>query len=522
MDEARRLHFAQVCADSFTTIRSVRGAWQQIADKPGAGPREKQQAKLYKLYLDDTRGLGARSSVVGACGRGKLMAYHGFVSGIRDHELLFAQLQSRLMLNMAGGVMENAGLCLDRFGWPYIPGSAVKGCARRAALAALHEWCETGQKPSGKDNLLTPACEDFESQAEMLATVARVFGWCEQDWSLAKKDGQFVSDFAWACGATSAEVWKAAVQKLNKDFGWSTPKERAPTPWEALPNFAGSVSFLPAYLVDFGKIGKVDGVPLEVPQLGKLELDVVTCHHREYYGEPAAPRGVPHSDPKWLRWKRDHDEWLGKWGTAPDTEEPNPVVFPAVAPGHVFAFALRRLRGGDPNRVLVLARAWLAAGLETFGLGAKTNAGYGWFDCRDEVQSAVRDALSALDRKRQENEKRKQDEERQRLEKEERRRKDAEIKAAMANMTPEQKADYGVAHLSDDQFRAKLDNFLKLKDATEKEAIVRALRFDPATQYSRRKSWDALKQKATEGGKPAQTEQAIRQLSKQMNLGKMP
>ena len=40
---------------------------------------------------------------------------------------LFAQLQARLMVNMAGGVMENAGLCLDRFGLPYIPGSAVKG-----------------------------------------------------------------------------------------------------------------------------------------------------------------------------------------------------------------------------------------------------------------------------------------------------------------------------------------------------------------------------------------------------------
>jgi CRISPR/Cas system CMR subunit Cmr6 (Cas7 group RAMP superfamily) len=51
------------------------------------------------------------------------------------------------MVNMAGGVMENAGLCLDRFGLPYIPGSAVKGCARRTALAALREWCETGQQP---------------------------------------------------------------------------------------------------------------------------------------------------------------------------------------------------------------------------------------------------------------------------------------------------------------------------------------------------------------------------------------
>src|SRR6266571_1976735 len=69
--------------------------------------------------------------------------------GLKADNLLFAQLQSRLMVNMAGGVMENAGLCLDRFGLPCIPGTAVKGCARRAAVAALHEWVEAGTKPSG-------------------------------------------------------------------------------------------------------------------------------------------------------------------------------------------------------------------------------------------------------------------------------------------------------------------------------------------------------------------------------------
>ena len=31
-----------------------------------------------------------------------------------DSQLLFGQLQSRLIVNMAGGVLENGGLCLDR------------------------------------------------------------------------------------------------------------------------------------------------------------------------------------------------------------------------------------------------------------------------------------------------------------------------------------------------------------------------------------------------------------------------
>ena len=43
---------------------------------------------------------------------------------------------SRLMVDLAGGVMENANLNLDRYGLPRIPGSAIKGLARRMALQA--------------------------------------------------------------------------------------------------------------------------------------------------------------------------------------------------------------------------------------------------------------------------------------------------------------------------------------------------------------------------------------------------
>ena len=49
-----------------------------------------------------------------------------------------AKLEGRLALNLADGLLQNAGICLDRlFGLPYIPGSAVKGVCRHAALAEL-------------------------------------------------------------------------------------------------------------------------------------------------------------------------------------------------------------------------------------------------------------------------------------------------------------------------------------------------------------------------------------------------
>lgn len=51
-----------------------------------------------------------------------------------------ARLKSRLIVNQAGGILENAGMCLHpHFGYPYIPGSAVKGIARHAAWCAWHE-----------------------------------------------------------------------------------------------------------------------------------------------------------------------------------------------------------------------------------------------------------------------------------------------------------------------------------------------------------------------------------------------
>ncbi|MBX3733675.1 MAG: type III-B CRISPR module RAMP protein Cmr6 [Verrucomicrobiae bacterium] len=48
------------------------------------------------------------------------------------------QLEGRLAINLANSLIQNAGICLDRlFGLPYIPGSAVKGACRHAALAEL-------------------------------------------------------------------------------------------------------------------------------------------------------------------------------------------------------------------------------------------------------------------------------------------------------------------------------------------------------------------------------------------------
>jgi CRISPR/Cas system CMR subunit Cmr6 (Cas7 group RAMP superfamily) len=361
--EARQLHFARVRASSFDAIEKTRKKWQEILNDPRATDSERAKARR---FLQDTEGLGNRACKEPALfKRGgqpvspKIEGHMAWAMTLCPRSELYAQLRSRLTVNMAGGVMENAGLCLDRFGVPYIPGSVVKGCARRAAIAALHEWCATGDKPGGSDNPVAPGCEPFNTPEEMLGAIARVFGWADLDWADEPKQ----SDFAWACGDAWPALRKAVVHQLAVELHVPLRPDD-PKPWKSLPNVAGSFSFLPAYPVDLGRTGKVDGLPLQVPQLGELELDVVTCHHRDYYAS---------DDPN---------------AVATDTEDPVPVVFPAVAPGHVFAFVLAPVRGADPQTV-EHARTWLKIGLKTFGLGAKTNAGYGWFDCSETVQNAV-------------------------------------------------------------------------------------------------------------------------------------
>ncbi len=231
--------------------------------------------------------------------------------------LLRADLMARLLVNVSGGVMENAAIALDRCGLPIIPGSAVKGCGRRMAVQMLKELSE-------------------EQRPQHLLLTLLAFGWVEADW---KSD----SDFAQAVGSKAEWVkLKATVQSLLADHFQSLGIK--------LPvQFMGSVAFLAAVPDPGGKV------------FGALELDVLTCHHPEYYE--------------------------GNRPGAPDTEDPNPVYFPAISPGHRFVFPLLPLRVDAKPKVLPFAEQMLRQGLAIFGLGAKTSAGYGWFTPLDESQT---------------------------------------------------------------------------------------------------------------------------------------
>jgi CRISPR-associated protein Cmr6 len=208
-----------------------------------------------------------------------------------------ATLGARLLVNLAGGVIENAGIALDRcFGLPFIPGSAVKGIARAQALWEIHD-------------------AQGEDKARLLRLAMLLFGYGAND---IKPKG----DFGWAGGA-------AAASRVADEIGSQ--------------DYKGCACFLPAY-------------PTTPPE---LVVDMVNPHYREYY--------------------------RGNRTKAEDNESPIPNYFPAVKAGASFGFAVLLNRvperdGVSTDDLLNQARQWLERAVTRKGVGAKTAAGYGWFE----------------------------------------------------------------------------------------------------------------------------------------------
>ena len=255
--------------------------------------------------------------------------------------IIFAKLEARMIIDAGNGVLENGGICLDRTsGTPFIPGSAIKGCARRYAIWKLGET------------------ENLDEKVILLAKICHAFGYGDQEWTSGRSDkGQSVSDFWLAMHPLSEpgkqhdelrqKNWnivadKAALTILN-DFGRSPQEGKSNV--DFLPNLTGSVCFLPAY-------------PARDPG---IDIDVLTPHHKDYYDT---------SKPK---------------PSATDDENPIPIYFPTIPKGASFSFAIAPKNQQTKN--LIFAKTCLEESLCLFGIGAKTSAGYGWFTPDSEAQT---------------------------------------------------------------------------------------------------------------------------------------
>ena len=219
-----------------------------------------------------------------------------------------ATLGGRLLINMAGGVMENSGLSLDRItGLPCIPGTAVKGITRHCALWEIRRE------------------QDPANQTLLLRSALAIFGFSPNDFSRG-------GDFLWAVNDNRQQL-DAAHQGFNAD------------------TYKGICSFVAAH-------------PSSTDNL-RIIAEVLTPHFNNN-----------------LR----------------------PIFFPAVEAGSEFGFAIIGQRTPHlPDLTLASllkqAKRWLQQALTENGIGAKTGAGYGWFQIDPQAEERRRVQLEEEERR---------------------------------------------------------------------------------------------------------------------------
>lgn len=216
-----------------------------------------------------------------------------------------------------------AGFTFNRYGFPILPGSSVKGIARAYAFYELAELLKEQLEhiPSHSDQDEPDDRKDLD-KASPLNRLDRILS--------KDDDAKYHRAFKWYYGANANAMTQANLFRVI--FG-TTGK-------------AGCAVFL-------------DAIPTSVPT---LELDIMNPHFPDYYGDKSN-RVAP-----------------------TDWQSPNPVFFLTVAPNTEFRFAVG-WRGAPDQELQKKAQDWLVGGLTELGAGAKTSAGYGYFRLAEEPQT---------------------------------------------------------------------------------------------------------------------------------------
>lgn len=264
-------------------------------------------------------------------------------------------LQGRLS-PQAGGAPSNAGLLLSR----YLQQTGDKGAGKREllkkAVAASQKANDVYREAYNRwgsylDQLQKPmAKQTFKVKGRMIvglggASVLETGVTLHHTYGVPFIPGSALKGLA---AHYCARIWGAA--KDGAEFGREVPLPDPPGGkrlgdyYETLfgaTDDAGHLVFHDAWLV-----------PESLP--GALQLDVMTPHHPDYYG----------ADPK------DEKE-------APtDVDDPNPVAFLSVK-GEFLVAVSCDVEGEEAKKWAALGMDLLKQALAEWGIGGKTNAGYG-------------------------------------------------------------------------------------------------------------------------------------------------
>lgn len=426
----------------------------------------------------------------------KLQAWPTFIDKLlrRGARALFARLESRLLIDMAGGTLENAGLRMDRFGVPFIPGSAIKGCVRNFGRLYITKRIEDGARD--------------DEIAKLIAELAIMLGWGERDWKHGRQEpkkegevGEFESDFEHACGC--AERW-VRLLPIAQGFllAWLNERSQAHgASLDSLPqNFQGLLSFLPAYPISTADYPDAKNPEIGEPPISLIEIDILNSHHGGYYS--------------------------GDSVVALDNESPNPVSFPGVATNTIFRFTIAPAR--DPRDIKWVERGvlFLRSALKSVGIGAKTNAGYGWFSATDSMQETLIESTAKRIRKDAEDRIREAEDKLAADKAKEKEKREEELRKLLEGLPEDERALASLYNLEREQILQKLipQNLEKLPD-DEVKLLLQLLQAAPDAKYSRREIWEFLNDDSQHKGKKRKqwprTVQILRRRASALKFGKL-
>jgi CRISPR-associated protein Cmr6 len=264
------------------------------------------------------------------------------------------RVEWRLVIGLGLPSPLETGITLHHlYGFPYLPGSAIKGVTRNWRLQQIADELKIPRLSAQQINrwkneqhygatpwerleqlLMTPLPENFKDEKRRREIEKRIRQRYE---SLQEALGGEYLRTLKELGSLSKgdpelpplETLKPCIQDFSNAFGNTESK--------------GEIIFFDAFPE---RLVTEDNEPI-------VELDVMNPHYRDYYMEEKDAKGnfIPPAD------------WLS----------PVPVFFLTVRQGTRFII---RLAGRDQN-LLNRVEGWVKEALQEFGIGAKTRAGYG-------------------------------------------------------------------------------------------------------------------------------------------------
>ena len=141
IDDAPRWSFIRVAQNGDEYLQREIDNCDRAAAGRNVSDENREKSRIKGEILRNLKKCACRR-LPGNLAAQKLLQNRQFVQALTNGSgltaVVYGELQSRLIVNLSDSLIQNAGICLDRnTGLPFIPGSAVKGVARHAALACL-------------------------------------------------------------------------------------------------------------------------------------------------------------------------------------------------------------------------------------------------------------------------------------------------------------------------------------------------------------------------------------------------